>query len=335
VNPELGRYSPERIRAFYAELLNRANALPGVQSAAVADAPLLAGTYVDGLSFEGSPESAEVSLRTVSPRFFETMGIRLLAGRDFAASDDAQSPRVAIVNDTIARRYFAGRSAIGQRIGVGGDPDTEIIAVIADTKYRDLRAPVPNTVYVPMPQARVLGAERTLHVRTFAEPNDMIPAIRDQIRALDKTMPAKTRPFAEVVDANLERERLIATLSAVFAGLALVLTATGLYGAIAHRVERRTREIGIRIAVGAQPAGVVWMVLRDCLLVAVAGIVAGAPITLWLSGTVRAQLFGVSPHDPATMLAAATGLILVATLAGYLPARRASRVDPVAALRHE
>jgi ABC-type antimicrobial peptide transport system permease subunit len=186
-----------------------------------------------------------------------------------------------------------------------------------------------------MPQARFLGSERTLHVRTRSDPDDLIPAIREQIRSLDRTMPAKVRPFADVVDANLERERLIATLCAIFAGLALVLTAAGLYGALAHSVERRTREIGIRISVGAEPVGVVWMVLRDCVLVAIAGIAVGAPVALWLSGVVRAQLFGVSPHDPSTMLAAAAGLLAIAMFAGFFPARRASRVDPVVALRHE
>ena len=335
VNPRLSRYSPERTRTFYAELLNHARALPGVQAAAVADAPLLAGTYVDGLSFEGSADNVAVSLKIVGPGFLDTMGIRLLAGRDFTASDDEQSPRVAIVNETVARRYFAGRNAVGQRIGVGTDPDTEIIGVIADTKYRDLRADIPNTVYVAMPQARFLDAERTLHVRTSSDPDEMIPAIRSQIRALDSAMPTKVRRFSDVLDATLERERLIATLCGIFAGLALVLTATGLYGTIAYSVQRRTREIGIRISLGAQRVGVVWMVLRDCLLVTVVGIAVGAPITLWLSGAVRAQLFGVSPHDPATAVAAAAGLLVVALLAGYLPARRASGVDPVVALRHE
>jgi predicted permease len=335
LNPALSRYSTERVGAFYSELLDRTRALPGVQSAAIADAPLLGGMYVDGLSVKGSADNVEASLRIVSPQFFETMGIHLQAGRDFSASDDAESPRVAVVNETIARRYFAVGNAVGQRIDVGGDPNTEIIGVIADTKYSDLRAAVPYTVYLAMPQARFLGTERTLHVRTSVERDAAISAVRNQIRALDATMPARIRPFADIVDATLERERLIATLAGVFAALALVLTAAGLFGAIAYSVERRTREIGIRVSVGAQPLGVVWMVLRDCLFAAVAGIALGAPITLWLSGAVKSQLFGVSPHDPATIAIAAGGLLAVAMLAGYLPARRAARVDPVIALRHE
>jgi predicted permease len=335
LDPALSRYAPERIRGFYAELLDRAAALPGVQSAAIADAPLLAGTFVDGLSIEGSNETVEVSLRIVTPRFFETMGIRLLAGRDFATSDAAGSPRVAIVNETVARRYFRERSAIGARIDVLGTPGTEIVGVIADTKYRDLRAPVPNTVYVPMAQARSVGGQRTLHVRATSDPDDVIPALRDQIRALDSTLPAKIQRFTDVVDANLERERLIATLSGVFAALAVILTAAGVFGLIAHRVERRTREIGIRISLGAQSGWVVWMVVRDCLIVAAAGIAVGLPVTLWVSGAIRAQLFGVSPYDPATAIGAAAGLLLVALLAAYVPARRASHVDPMVVLRHE
>ena len=335
VNPGLNGYTTDRIRAFYAELVTRAAALPGVEAAAIADAPLLGGTYIDGFSIEGSPGSAEVSLRMVGPRFFDTMGIRLLAGRDFSAVDLAGSPSVAIINDTIARKYFAGRSPLGRRIDVDGRPGTEIVGVIADTKYRGLRDAIPNTVYLPMEQARFLGAERTLHVRARSDRDEVIAAVRAQIRALDSTLPAKVRPFTHLVDANLERERLIATLCGVFAGLALLLTSIGLYGVIAHSVQQRAREIGIRMSLGAARAGVLWMILRDCLTVVAIGIAAGAPLGYWLSGTVRAQLFDVSPHDPATATGAVVVLVLVAMLAGYLPARRASRVDPVVALRHE
>jgi putative ABC transport system permease protein len=335
VNPGLSRYSPDRVRAFYAELVNRAATLPGVESATIADAPLLGGTYVDGMSFEGSSKSAEVSLRIVAPRFFETMGIRVLAGRDFTVGDGPRSPNVAIINETIARKYFGGATSIGKRIGVAGTADVEIVGVIADTKYRGLRDPIPNTVYIPMEQARFLDAERTLHVRTMSDPEHMIGAIREQIRALDSALPATIRPFSHLIDVNLERERLIATLCGSFAALALLLTSIGLYGVIAHSVQRRTREIGIRISLGAQRTRVLWMVLRDCVAVVAIGIVAAAPLSYWLSGAVRAQLFDVSPHDPGTAVAAVTVLFVVALLAGYLPARRASRVDPVVALRHE
>ena len=335
VNPGLSRYTPDQLRAFYGALLDRAAALPGVESATVADAPLLGGTFIDGLSIRGAADSVDVSLRIVGPRFFDTMGIRRLAGRDFSSADSASAPRVAIVNDTIARKYFAGRDPIGKRIDVNGAPDTEVIGVIADTKYRGLRDAVPNTVYVPLEQARFLGPERTLHVRTTADPAGMASAIREQIRALDSTLPARIRPFSDLVDATLERERLIATLCGVFAGLALLLTSIGLYGVIAHEVGRRTREIGIRISLGAQQAGVLRMVLRDAFVVVLAGLVVGVPLTLWTAAAVRAQLFGVSSHDPVTTAAAAVMLMVAAFLASYFPARRASRVSPIVALRHE
>ncbi len=212
----------------------------------------------------------------------------------------------------------------------------EIIGVIADTKYRQLREMIPNTVYLPMNQPqRGLSTEYTLHVRTFASPADMAGTIREQVHALDKNMPVEIRLFSELIDDNIAQERLIATLSGFFGGLALLLTAMGLYGVIAYGVLRRTREIGIRISLGARRAAVLWMVLRDSLLLAGLGIVAGVPASIWLSRLIERQLFGVTAGDPATVAAAAAFLIVVASLAGYLPARHASRVDPMVALRYD
>ena len=333
VNPGLSRYTPERAHTFYAELLDRTLALPGVLSASVADAPLLGGDYVDGMSI-GDGKQVEISVRVVGPRFFETMGIQLRAGRDFSAMDTAEAPRVAIINETTARKYFAGRDPIGTRVGVDAST-AEIVGVIADTKYRGLREAIPNTVYLPLTQARSFGSERTLHVRTSADPSAMIASLREQIRALDGSLPVKLRPFAAVVDATLERERLVATLCGFFAAVALLLTSTGLYGLIAHNVQRRTREIGIRMSLGAERVAVLWMVLRDCLVLVALGVVVAAPLSVWLSRLVKNQLFGVSPGDPVTTSAATAVLMAVAALAGYLPARRASCVDPAIALRYE
>jgi predicted permease len=307
--------------------------LPGVESASIAGAPLLSGSYIDGLSVEGHPgESAATSICLVSPRFFETMGIALRQGRDFSA---VEHTKVAIINETIARQYFDGENPIGRHVGTGRGQDLEIVGVIADTKYRGLREPVPNTLYLPIDYMQDAGDERTLHVRTSAAPGAAAALIREQIRALDRDLPVKLSLFSGLIDDNLAQERLIATLSSFFGGLALLLASIGLYGVMAYTVERRTREIGIRMSLGAQRGSVAWLVLRDCIVTASVGIVVGVPASLWLSRLVRSQLFGVAPGDPATIACSCILLTAVAVLAGYLPARRAARVDPMVALRYE
>ena len=333
LNPGLSRYTPERSNTFFGDLLQRVSALPGVHSASLAEAALLKGSYIDGLSIGGAKESEATSIRLVKPRFFETMGIAIRLGRDFTPGDHAGSPNVAIINETIARKHFAGQNPLGKRIGVDGV--REIVGVIADTKYSGLRETIPNTVYLPIDQATQWDSERTLHVRTFANPSSMAAAVREQVNALDKSMPVEIRRFSELVDENIAQERLIAALSGFFGGLALLLTAIGLYGVIVYSVQRRTREIGVRMSLGARRSEVLWMVLRDCLLLTGLGVAAGAPAGIWLSRFVERQLFGVTPGDPATIAAAALFLIAVATLAGYLPARRAARIDPMMALRYD
>jgi predicted permease len=335
VNPGLSRYTPERTRVFYADLLQRVSALPGVRSATLADSPLLGGQFIDGFSVEESSQAAEASAKVVGPRFFETMGIAVRRGRDFSPDDLPESAKVAIVNETVARKYFDGADPIGRFIEVAGDKHVEIVGIIADTKYRALRAPVPNTVYLVMDQSQWSGSERTLHVRTAGDPAAMAPVLRAQVHALDKNLPVKLRLFSDLVDENLAQERLVATLSGFFGGLALLLTAIGLYGVIACSTGRRTREIGIRMSLGARRATVVWMVLRDCLMLVVLGIGAGLIASFWLSRFVTRQLFEVAPADPVTLALATMFLITVAALAAYLPARRASRVDPMVALRCE
>ena len=335
LNPGLSRYTAERTSSIYADLLQRVAAMPGVRSAGIADAPLLGGSFIDGFSVEGSGQSAETSVRIVGPKFFETMGIAIRRGREFSPDDRPTTAKVAIVNETIARKYFDGTDPIGRRIEILGEKNVEIVGITGDTKYRALRAPVPNTVYLVMDQSRWSGGERTLHVRTAGDPAAMVAAVRAQVHALDRNLPVKVEPFSDLVDEDLAQERLVATLSGFFGGVALLLTAVGLYGVISYSTGRRTREIGIRMSLGARRAALVWMVLRDCLILVACGIGSGLIATYWLSRFVTRQLFEVTPADPATLALATMFLITVATLAAYLPARRASRVDPMVALRHE
>jgi len=339
LNPGLNRYSPERTRSFYDQLLERVAGLPGVHSASLADQPLLAGSYIDGLNVEGQAarpgESTAVRIKSVSPRFFETMGIALRVGRDFS-SQDRSGPKVAIINEALARQFFRSQSPMGRLIGVGSVPDREIVGVIADTKYRSIREPFSPTVYLLIGQGDSPDAERTLHVRTVSDAATMVAAVREQVRALDKDLPvAKVNTFSDLVDEDLVQERLIATLSGFFGALALLLASIGLYGVMAYSVHRRTREIGIRMSLGAARGKVAWMILRDCLLMVTAGIAIGIPLSLYFSKLVSSQLFGLSPDDPVTIAAATLLLIAVAALAGSLPARRATRVDPMVALRCE
>ena len=333
VKPGLSRYTPERANALFAELLGRVAALPGVRSASLADAPLLGVTVVDGLSVAGSSDSIAASVRVVAPRFFETMGIAVRFGRDFSAADRIGSPKVAIINETVARAFFRRQNPIGRRVGFGG-ADREIVGVIADTKYRSLHGTVPSTVYLPLAQF-AYGTERTIHVRAWTDPAGLAHLIRQHVGALDKNLPVNVRLFSDLVDENLVQERLLARLSGFFGGLALLLTAIGLYGVITYAMQRRTREIGIRMALGAGRAAVGWMVARDCLLLLGLGVIAGLLASLWLSRLITQLLFGVAPHDPATFAGATALLIAVGIVAGYLPARRACRLDPTIALRCE
>ena len=341
LNPGLSRYSPERTRTFYGDLLDRVAALPGVRSVSLADRPLLSGSSIDGLSVEGrTPQPGEemaTSLRVVSPRFFETMGIALCAGRDFSPLDRAGAPKVAIINETIARKYFGGVNPIGKRVGLGNTPDMEVVGVIADTRYRGLREAVPNTLYLPLEQSQggPAGPARTLHVHTAAGPGAIAPAVTAEIQALDRELPAKVSTFTDLIDASLVQERLVATLSAFFGALALLLAAIGLYGVMAFTVARRTREIGVRMSLGANRAAVLQLVLADSLRTVATGVLVGIPASLWLFRLVTRQLYGIAPGDPTTLAAAAAILFALTGLAAYLPARRASQVDPMVALRYE
>jgi putative ABC transport system permease protein len=341
MNPGLNGYKPDQARNFYAKLLERVKTLPGAQSASMADHPLLGGATITGIAVEGYQprpgENMSTTAKKVEPGFFETMGIPLLLGRDFAASDGPGAPKVAIINETLARSFWGKENPIGKRIGAESrTPDCEIIGVIKDTKYRTLKEQIPRTVYLPFAQVEARTAERVLHVRTAGEPKDLIAAIRHEARSLDKDLPLyDVRTFTELTAEAMSQERIIATLSSFFGLLALLLASVGLYGMMAYAVARRTHEFGVRLALGAQTGDVLKLVIRQGMALVAVGLIVGLAVAMTLTRFIASQLYGVGATDPATFAAISLLLTAVALLACYLPARRATKVDPIVALRIE
>jgi predicted permease len=253
--------------------------------------------------------------------------------------DDGWQPSTIIINETFAKRYFAGRDPIGRHIGMGIDPgtklDMEVIGVVKDIKYTNLRDEIPEQAFEPYLASRFAG-DMTVYARTSLDPNQLFSALRAQVRQMDPNVPVYgMRTMDDQISNSLNTERLTASLSAAFGLLATLLAAIGLYGVMAYTVARRTREIGIRMALGAVQGNVVWMVMREVLVLVAIGVGAGVPIAFALMGLVKSQLYGLAPNDPSTLALAALGLSFVACLAGYFPAWRASRVDPIKALRYE
>jgi predicted permease len=346
LDPSLNGYRDGQVTAFYAQLLQRVEALPGVETASLASGGLSSGgIYFSVEGYQPRPgEVMDIALTYVEPKFFETMGMALLLGRDFGPEDNESAPKVVIVNERVARRFFGNQSPIGKRIGLGRQariPDLEIIGVVGDARYHDLRKPALDIAYLPFRQFFPLGSqrilpERTLLVRATGKPKTLMAAIRREVQALDKDLPVyDAKTFSDRINELLIQERLIATLSSLFSLVALLLASIGLYGTMAYAVVRRTNEIGIRMALGAQPGDVLWLMLREAILLVLLGVAIGVPAALALSRLVSSFLYGLTPTDPVTLSMAIVLMVAVATFAGYLPARRASRTDPIVALRYE
>jgi len=340
LNPALNGYTPPQVRNFYQQLLARVEALPGVRSAALVEAPLLSGDYsMVGMRVPGHadpPKGRSILINDVSPKFLETAGIQLLAGRDFGKQDTPTSGSVAIINEAAVRYFFGDENPIGKRVRLGRQEGMEIIGVAKDSKYRSLREETPRTAYLDFDQQERASGERTLYVRTARDPIQLAAAVRREVQALDKDLPLyNVKTSAEQRDESLVEERLVATLCGFFSSLALLLACIGLYGVMAYGVARRTREIGIRMSLGAQRPAVLWMVFRETVLLVIAGVAVGIPAVLGVARLIRNQLFGVTPTDAGTITIATLVLLGIALLAGYIPALRAARVDPMVALRYE
>ncbi len=335
----LSGYNRERGLQFYSELLERVRRLPGVEAVSLATQIALGNGFGAMMRAEGyvpkPGEDISSDFNQVGPEYFRVMKIPLLEGREFGRSDTINTPPVAIINETAARRFWPGQSAIGRRVIVGRPPDDQasvVVGVVKDSKYRRLTEEVRPAVFTPFLQ-RYRG-DMTLHVRTAGEPSSMLAAVRREVQALDASLPLyNTRTLEEQKSSSLYASRLAATLLTMFGLLALMLAAVGLYGVMAYNVNRRTHEIGIRMALGAHGREVWRLIMVEGAAIMTVGLLLGLSMALAGTRLVESFLYGVRPNDPVAFASAALLLAVVGLLANYLPARRASRTDPMVALR--
>ena len=344
VNARQSGYKGPRLRNVYDELLHRVRALPGVQQASLSLLALISGWSITSpIAAEGGPIKADQNVmaywNVVGPDFVKTMRMRLLLGRDIGERDIATSPQVAVVNKSLARKVFGNLNPLGRRFTLGQtfNPKEalQIVGVVEDAKYSQIRGEAPLTAYVPFSQAEDLGA-MYFEVRTAGDPTLLIPSVRRAVAEVDSSLAlSDVKTQNQQIDEALVQEKLIARLASFFGGLALALAAIGLYGTLAYTVGRRTSEIGIRVALGASGKQILKMVLREAFALVLIGVLLGLPMALAAGRLVASQLYGLKTSDPLTLSAAIGLLVAVASLAAYLPARRASKVDPMVALRYE
>jgi predicted permease len=343
VSPELNGYTPERSAEFFRRLEDELAAQPGVASVSASLVPALAGSNwgsdVAVQGFQSGPDiDSNSRYNEVGPDYFKTMGITLLAGREFTRADSRKAPKVAIVNEAFANKFNLGRDVLGKRIGSGGrgsELDTEIVGFAQNAKYSEVRDAVPPLFFRPYMQDDRVGS-MSFYVRTAVEPESFLQQVNRVVAQLDPNLPVENlRTMPQQVRENVFLDRMISTLSAGFASLATLLAAIGLYGVLAYTVAQRTREIGLRMALGAAPARVRRMILRQVGFMTVVGGIVGLLAGIAAGRSARALLYEMQGHDPAVLVVSAVLLSIVAFGAGLIPAHRASKVDPMLALRYE
>ncbi len=361
VDPGRNGYKGQRLHDFYERLREGVERVPGVQSASLSAISPLAGMRWNGdVSLEGHQwkdgEERAVDMNAVGPRFFETMGIRVVLGREFLPEDnpavvreprerpsrepapELPGPLRAIVDESFARKFLSGASPLGRRLSLTEKFEAarayEIVGVVSDVRYFGLKEKPEPMIYVPVWRGDM--SSLSLAIRTRGEVEGLSQSIRSVLAGIDVAVPLRSvRTADEQIDSDIVMERLVATLASLFGGLALLLAAIGLYAVIAYFVARRTREIGIRLALGAERRSVLWLVMKDGILLVSVGAVVGLGAALGLSRLVRSLLFGLEAHDPAAAAAGIAVLLAVATLAVLVPARRAMAIEPSQALRDE
>jgi predicted permease len=344
-NPKFAGYKPEQLNALYERILDRVDALPGVRSATLSGVPpMTGGSWGSPIFIDGRPaapdEDVSTLLNRVSPGFFETLGIPLLRGRTIGAEDTASSVKAVVVNQTLAERYFPKGDAIGHSFRIADPAVTgtwQIVGIVRDAKYNSPAEKPKPFAYLAV--AQLTGDDQyayCLQIRTAGDPAKITGEVRAALAAIDTNLPLlEIRTIAEDVNHLTDEQQFISQLSGFFSLLALSLACVGLYGVMTYNVVRRTNEIGVRMALGAPKGGVLWMVLKESLVLLVIGVALGVPAALAASHVIRAGLFGVSPSDPLTLVVVVFVLAAVILGAAYLPARRATQIDPMVALRYE
>ena len=341
LSPALSGYEEQQTVNFYTELLERLKSSAGIKSAALASVGILAGDEWDSTTgVEGHDakdgEDMQAFMNALSPGYFTTMGIRFVEGRDFTAADVKKDAKVVIVNRKFAQHFFKDKSAIGRRLGRGTGPETkydiEIIGVVEDSLYEGPREGVRRQVFWPNWGKN----SATFYVRTTQASAGAFNLIRSEVKRLDAAMPVyDVKTLQGQLDETLLTDRLIALLSGGFGMLATLLASIGLYGVMAFIVARRRKELGIRLALGAEPSGVLWIVMKEVLILLTIGLAVGIPSAIALGKYVSSQLYGIQPNDPWIAVSTVVLLAVVSTAAGLIPANRASKIDPILALRYE
>jgi predicted permease len=345
VNPQLNRYDDQRTIRLYQDLTERLKTLPGVKGVGLSNPALLSGSgngtamFVRGRTYvlDRRDRSNDINRVVVSATFFEALGIPVVAGRGFDNRDTYEAPKVAIINETAARKFFPGASPLGEHFGYNPDSSEtqmEIVGVIRDTKYNSVREPAPPTTYVPYEQTPATGV--TFELRTTGDPYTIVNSVREAVRQVDANLPvADISTQSEQIETRLLQERLFAQACMLFGVLAGALAAIGLFGLMSYNVSRRTNEIGVRMALGARAATVLGLIMRESMWLVAGGVAIGLLLAFAAGRLIASQLFGLAPTDAGTFLLATLLMVAVSAAAGYLPARRASRVDPNEALRYE